>query len=394
MRMRKVFVVLMCVGVMGSVAWGQAEPTEEGAAAKKITKAEAEAWGEEFTEMTRDGIGFVADGMINKPAFKRRVFEGLEVLPEGREFVENLQYRFWFGVQSAGVQEGEYFRVLRVREVDGQWHVLCRHVSGDGELGYHDFVIARDSAGDIRAVDYMGNCSEFHSATIRMSMTIVLARQGYLDVEKLDEKTRLMFENWDAFVKMMELNGSGRVAEAYSAFAALPEGVRHSEMAMPVAIDIAENLESDDAKALVKRYIELNQNDLDPVLEYGSYYLDLEMYDLYFKSIDRLDRHLGGDGYLDLLRGDGYAVQEKYEQAAACYRRAGGVVPELGEAYWGLLRVGLDTTNHVMVAEALTLLKQKAGIAFEDVRHVPALEAFVASEAGKEWIAEHQAEGE
>jgi predicted Zn-dependent protease len=68
-----------------------------------------------------------------------------------------------------------------------------------------------------------------------------------------------------------------------------------------------------------------------------------------FKSIDQLDKAIGGDPYLNNLRAGGLMEAGRYKEASAAAEMAVKAVPKLPQAYWMRATIATKEKNNADV---------------------------------------------
>ena len=386
MRRLDVLLMVLCVGVLGGVAWGED-------ATPGITMEEAEAWGKAFEGVVRGGDVKAIEGMIDVAGFRRRLFEGLPIKDAeegGLGLIDQSALSF---ASFFDLDERESFDLVRVRDVGGEYRVLYRAVTYKGDVSYYCVVLARGDGGEMRAVDVAENTVEPFSSIIVPMVLGKLAEDGALDPYRLNQEQRRWVEHFEIMQMMLNHREDGAYAKAYHAYGELPVVIRENQMLMRQAIYLVGQFDEVAYAALCKRYLELYREDPMTALVLESYLWEIGQYETYIEAVDRLDRYLGGDVWLDVLRGDGYLRTDEIQKAEFCFRRAGAVVPDQTRSYVGLMYVGRFREDYALIAEGMTEIKRILGGDFKDVREMPSLKEFVASEEGKKWLAEHQPAG-
>ncbi|MEJ7639603.1 MAG: hypothetical protein WKF75_16915, partial [Singulisphaera sp.] len=103
-------------------------------------------------------------------------------------------------------------------------------------------------------------------------------------------------------------------------------------------------------------------------------------------SIDRLDKAVGGDPYLDSLRANVYLDGQKPDAARQAARRALEREPTLIDAYWSLVAISLKEREFAETLELLNAIGEKFDIVFEDLGTMPEYAEFVETPQYQQWL--------
>jgi hypothetical protein len=105
------------------------------------------------------------------------------------------------------------------------------------------------------------------------------------------------------------------------------------------------------------------------------------------RSIDRLDKRVGGDPQLDVIRANVRAAQGDWAGARRVLLLALDEDPLLEDAWLALVDVALGLEDHELTASTLSRLEE-LGYEWPDLREVPEFSAFCASPAYRAWMLE------
>ena len=101
--------------------------------------------------------------------------------------------------------------------------------------------------------------------------------------------------------------------------------------------------------------------------------------------LDRLDRRVCGDPYLNVQRAGIHLLERRYERATELARRAVSSDPHLEPGYWTLATIALDTKNWSLLVEALDGLEDNLAVELDDLAAMPEYREFVDSEEYEVW---------
>jgi tetratricopeptide (TPR) repeat protein len=102
-------------------------------------------------------------------------------------------------------------------------------------------------------------------------------------------------------------------------------------------------------------------------------------------AVDRVDRAVGGDPYLNLLRAQFYFVEKKYDEALQCARKAVAAESDLAPAYWVQVNVSLHKKDFDETTRLLGVLEQDLGIRIGKLTTIPEYADYVKSPQYATW---------
>jgi tetratricopeptide (TPR) repeat protein len=263
---------------------------------------------------------------------------------------------------------------------------MFRLISGDG-VNYHDLLLERGEA--LRIVDiFVHSNGEWISQLVRRGFLPVAARFGgggtSSDTQYLD--------NVQNILTMIEHYRGGRYEQALAVFDALPEELKKNRniLMQRFAVAVKAGGELYDAAMVDLKTAFPDDPSLGLVLI--DYHFNRGEYDTAIAIIDRLDRDVGGDPYLDFFRANVLYVAGRLEEAKQAARRAIEAEPTLEDPYWTLVTISLDEREFTETARLLTEIENELGLVLGDLGGVPEYREFVESDAYPEWSRRYEAE--
>jgi tetratricopeptide (TPR) repeat protein len=259
------------------------------------------------------------------------------------------------------VKEGGNYSLLRVRIVEGRPRVLMRLITDEGALNYHEFTLVRYPDQEIATEDvYIYTSGEPLSQTFRRLLLGIMAenRGGFA---RLREEDKIYTKNAGVIGKMAMMVRNGQSKEALDTFRKLPAELQKNKVFQIVAIQAASGTGDDnDYLTEMERFRRDHPN--DPAAEILSidYYLLKKNYGETLKTIDRLDKSLGGDPYLDCMRASAMADAKKFKEARTFADKAIKDAPKIPQAYWTRTTVATMANDHDDTLKCLKVLVEKA----------------------------------
>jgi len=229
-------------------------------------------------------------------------------------FERGLRDSFDLGQQiiSEVGENGTYDFVKSRVNSKGEYHLLFR-LYGDNEgLNYHDFKIQKVD-NEYKIVDvFFFTSGEYLTETFRSLYNATLSnRPGILS--KFFKKTVL-----DDLIKLKEIKplmATGQYQAAHEKYKKLSSEGKKQKSIQLIGIQIASNIDDETYGRYIKKYEESFPNDPSLYLISIDGYILSEEYDKSLVSIDKLDKSLGGDSFLNSLRANIYYYKNDLERA-------------------------------------------------------------------------------
>jgi hypothetical protein len=375
----------------------------ENAAAKPISLEEATRWGAALQRVVRvqdiDTFNMLVDwdALVekatalpgNSPQLKKfRTSFGRELK------AATVSPRSGFGRAVMGAVEasGDY-KPLRIHQDGGQMRVLFRLVSSNGALNYHDWVLGRATDGKTVATDcYVFLIGEMYSQNLRRSFLPLAQKSGSASVETLSGPEKDFVATFGQFAQMGRFVRERNWRQALNTYKELPASVQASKPAMTMRLLATQSVSDADYLATIDDFRKRYPN--DPMIDLISVdaYILRKAYDKALESIDRVDKAIGGDPYLKVLRGNVLLRERKLDAARDMAQDAIAQEPNLLRGYYALLDISLarrdyaDTVKWLKKAESL-------GASFGDLTGFTAFADFVKSPEYKSWLKTHAKKG-
>ncbi len=300
-----------------------------------------------------------------------------------QETIRLAKKRANFGGQFCqNVLMGSRYDLLRIRERGGDSRLLFRVLARDG-INYIEFTLGHtDGTERIRIVDYYMYMSGQSGVELFTEVFGALIR-------KPEEMTSTV----ETINRMKNFVSQGNHEQAYAALNELPPRLSKKKSTMIVKVSVAGYLGDDLYAAAIREYEEAFPG--DPSLDLVSIdgYLMRKQYDEALASIDRLDKRLGGDPYLDIMRSSTLFEKGDYATAKKLAEQVLASDETLEDAYWNLAGIALEQKDHDEVVRILFLLEQKLGVETNpvDIGGDPAWANFVTTDAYQTWLTGRQA---
>ncbi len=284
------------------------------------------------------------------------------------------------------VADGGDYKFLHMQKIDGYYGPLFR-LREEG-TNYHLYTLARSKDGKIRANDlYVVASGENMVQTLRRVFVASATKPGF--VERLQGKDNLYRRNLDSIVKMNTAFQEGRPADALKIYKTLPSEVQKEKFLMLMHIYFSQPVDDHEYLAAIAAYRQAFPSDGASDLLSIDYYLIKKQFQQAREAVDRLDKLVGGDPYLAVLKAGVYLQEEKLGPAAETIERAIEADPTMLDSYWTRVGIALQAKDHAATLAWLKQLDANFTMDWSDLAQTPQYADFVTSDEYQEWITLH-----
>ncbi|MGO8691564.1 MAG: tetratricopeptide repeat protein [Thermoguttaceae bacterium] len=277
----------------------------------------------------------------------------------------------------ATVQKGGTYRLLRIHQQSGQKWALFRLLFGGQAANYQDLVLARQADGKVRAVDaYIYAQGELTSETLHRDLLLA----GPTGQEGDDLRN---LANVEALARCVQ---NGEAAKAMEAYAHLPDSLKVQKNILLLRLRASVLLGSKEKETAIRDFRAAFPH--DPALDF----LLIDVYCLHKQyakaraSIDRFDRLVGGDPYLNLVRASTYLAENQYKTARQYAEKAIAAESDLVYAYFSLIAISLAEKDFDETSRLLTAIREKFPEKMPDMRRIPAYAEYLKSPQYEAWL--------
>ncbi len=365
-----------------------------------VSEEEARKFAESFEKAILSGDEAAANQLIDWDALIATSIAGIEA-PEaaGKSFAETLksvvtQHNPPLRKIIEIVRGGGTYQLLRVRARNKNRTALFRLVHpGEAGLNYHELTLARRPDGRVCAVDlYVYLSGERLSQTFRREFIKLGAhlQRGFL--EKLVGADQEHVRSLPKIQRMIDDSNAGKNQEALNAFRELPLVVQKEKTVLLIRLFTAQAVSEDEYSAAIEDFRKQYPHDACIDLISIDGYALLKRYAEAIACVDRLDKAVGGDPHLNVLRAGAHFKAGDYAAAKADARRMIKEAPEDRAGYFALVSIALEEHKYDETLTALRAVKKKFHPQFHDLTKVPKYDGFVKSPQYKEWLKDQEGE--
>lgn len=283
--------------------------------------------------------------------------------------------------------ENGSFKFLRTRTDGGEKRILFRLIRDNGDPNYLDLLAARRPDGQVRTVDVFSHwLAESSVQTLRRFYRLV-SDQGPPEVRgggKTPQSESL--GHLTSLGNMVKAYGEGRFEDTIRFFHQLPPALQQHKNTLFFRFEAAQEVGEGEYLAAVedlRKYLPA-----DPCLDLVSlgYFRLKNQYKTCQEIIDRVEKRVGGDPYLHVLRAWLHFDAEELDLAQKLGERAIEEEPTLENAYWVQVNVALRRKQFDEVVRLLTVIENQFGDDFDDFTKLPDYAEFVKSPQYEKWI--------
>jgi hypothetical protein len=286
-------------------------------------------------------------------------------------------------------QMGGDFSFVRVRMNHGRQVILFRRIGpfSGGGVSYFEFVPQRSADSSIRAQDlYPYSSAEFMTDTLRRVVLPIIAESSRSFLDKLLTGERDYIHDLPKIIKIKELIARGRMAEVLAEIKTLRRGTAKQKYILIVRIEAAKAIDAQEYAAALEELRSLDPN--DPCLDLLSidYYTLKKDFPKALESVDKLDRAIGGDLYLNVLRATIVEAAGDRGRARKFANLAIRHAPGLVSTYFTLIGLSRKDERYEETLTTLETIDQKFQMKFNDLKTVPKYSGFVKSPQYQQWL--------
>lgn len=324
---------------------------------------------------------------LDLEALVTRAAQGVELPPRALvDFRRGLAQGLDFGQMIVdAVSSGGSYTLLRLHEEEGLTFALFRLIS-EGGVNYHDLTLAHRRDGSVCVIDaYYYAMGEALSDTLRRTLLKVSAAENASFLERLAGRERDYLRHLGRIDEIQADAAAGRFEHALAIYDELPRSVQLEKPFLLSRVMIAQNLgEAVYAQAMAD-YEQQFPDDPSLDLMLIDLHVLREDYDRALATVDRLERRVVRDPYLDSVRGHLQLGAGRVDRARRSFRRCIDDEPTLDAGYFGLVDVAIATEDFDAVPRHLAKLEELFGYDFDGIETEPYFAAFVGSPAYQRW---------
>jgi tetratricopeptide (TPR) repeat protein len=285
------------------------------------------------------------------------------------------------------LEAGGSYKLLRIHEVDGEVRALFRLLSEAG-VNYHDIVLIARKDGDIAIADvHIAIAGEFMSQTIKRFMFQTIA----LDPKKIQDPGEIPQEilaSAKQLAGLAQMASKQQFAELLKEWQKLPDAMKKDKgvfMFRFIAAQALMDKDPDGYANTIEDYQKLFPNDPTSDLILIDTRLIKKQFKELHESFNRIDKAIGPDAYINVLRAIAYKEEKKFAEAKLAGEKAVKAEPELGPAYDILLLISVETKKYDHTVYWLTEIEKRFNSPLDEALMAADFEDFRKSAEYKLW---------
>lgn len=346
------------------------------------TDAEADAFGQAMAKALAPCDPAAVSALLDVTNLARRAAHGRKIPKAAKDGMLQAATGNGFGKNLCQALPGETTKAtyLRSRKISGSPRPLVRLIIGSA-LNYLEFEVGRvKGVGEVRAIDYTSfatgeSMSEMLGRTLEEMSSNGRPSEALADIEALKL----------ASVKMAQED----VASARANFDKLSAKARTMKAALVVDVQITSQ-ESDEAyMAAMERFARAFPDDPALLLQSIDRSFVAKDFDQTLVVLEKLQRQVGGDPYLDTLQATTLGELGRNADAVSASQRCIQAEPSLENCWLALTDAQLRAQDYGAIVGTMRELKTRFDLDFTptSLASVPEWAGFLASPEGKAWVA-------
>lgn len=284
-------------------------------------------------------------------------------------------------------EPGATYKPLRVRYAGGRPEVVCRLIlPGNGGVTYQRILLKRRSDGAVLAGDlYLFASGEYISETFRRYVLSSLARTNPEALKRTSTAEREFVHHLATCERMVQSINGGNHDEVLAAYALLPKTLQQEKSIFLMQLRASPKLGLHGWQKTMAEARRLFPNDPTFDLQLMGDYNQQGKHDEALAALERLEKSLGGDPYLLLLRGNLYLQTGNFGNAKKWLDNAITAEPGLVQARLSRINCALYQNDFAEVVKQLEAL-EALGEQLADLTKVSGYKRFVASPEYRNWM--------
>jgi hypothetical protein len=286
------------------------------------------------------------------------------------------------------VKNGAHFDYLRPRQNAGRQVLLYRLIIAEsGGVTYFEFAVMPGANAKVRVSDiYQYSTAEFLTATFRRMLLPAVANLSRSFFDKLLKSEQDLVRDLPKVPEIVTLINQGKYQECLTALKALGPDTQKDKSILIIRMRAAQGVGEKEYAAVLDDLRRLFPNDACMVLMEIDYYTLKKDFPKVFESVDRLDKSVGGDPYLNVLRAGLSELRGDLPGAETFAKRAIEQEPTMLQPYLYLVGNSIKQEKYDVTLDTLKKQDQAFHLTYTDFSKVPQYAGFVKSPQYKEWL--------
>lgn len=270
-------------------------------------------------------------------------------------FINGFSSSFDFGkIILNQIDDGATYDYLNFQKnSDGDYYLLFR-LYGNG-LNYHKHLIKKIN-GEYKIIDtYISLTGEFLSDTFSSIYKGLLHKGGLLS-NFIKKKKNNSISDLFKIKQMKKLKNEGKYQEAHNLYNTISKEGKKKKLYKITNLMIVAQLNDTIYADAIDDYEKEFPNDVSLYLVSVDGYILSKKYDKAMEAINNLDVAIGGDSFLNFLRGNLYYLKEEFDNSEAKFKEVIEEYPNFLDAYDSLLTIYIETDKTTEAIKILNIM--------------------------------------
>jgi tetratricopeptide (TPR) repeat protein len=269
---------------------------------------------------------------------------------------------------------------------EGEYHLLFR-MSADGGLNYHACKL-KEINGEIKMIDvYYFMSGDYISNTISDVYKSTIA-----SISNSNVLTRLFKES--ALSDLLKMNrikdymAEQKFEEALVVYETISPEAQKQKIYLLMGMQVAYEVSEEEYQKIIEKYEEVFPNDPSlPLISLDGAFLKKD-FNLALGYINKLDRAVGDDPFLDSYRGNVYYEMGDLQNAEKYFFQMYESYPNYAEAYISLLTVLIDQKKYKNALDVLDEFQETFNVTIDSLKDIIKSDypELINSDAYKNWL--------
>lgn len=306
-----------------------------------------------------------------------------------------LRSGFAKGISAAGpriagqifkqLADGGTYTFLRSLDRPEGRRLLFRLRTAENAINYHEICLARRAKG-VCAVDLFVYASgERMSQTMQRIMLAALPPDQRTLWASVSGSAKRSLQRVMSLKEMTEAFQRGEAQRTLDMYQALPRELQQEKAIQLIRVLATQKIDETAYAAALDEYLAAFPADPSVHLMSIDAHFLAKRFDEVREAIDRLDKQVGGDPYLQIMRGNTLVLEGKLDLAEKLAQDClAGNARDL-DAHWLLVSISLQRRDFPTTARLLTKIRDELNVQLADLTQLRDYAEFVASPAYGQW---------
>jgi hypothetical protein len=320
-----------------------------------------EVWGKKFEQAIASGNIQSPLKMVDFDSSARRSSAGVS----SKQFAAGLQRGMQDGLKNIFKQfqtEGTSYAYRGVKQTEFGPAVLMRLLDAGGGCNYHLWQMGRRPDGTLVAIDlYIFITGESFSDTMRRIAIISTPKDDRSFLQRLVGVEKEMANNQRAILELMQAAQKQDFQGILDSHKKLPEKIQNEKFFLIAKMGAASKIDDKEYFASLKALQKHYPNDASANLANIDLFFLQKKYDEMHTCINNLEKTVGKDAHLNMLRAVGFLAQEDASSAMKSIDESLAIEPNLETPYWTRIQIAIQQNNFDEVNVTLKQLVTRFG---------------------------------